>query len=157
MLLKNVVGIEGGLGIDHFLISDLFFVAISAALALRLSGFPLSRLAISADCRIQLRNFRSCFQLLPDSANGFVIDLGLLSNLPVAFGRVGLQQHLNNRFSILTTEMTAMDVGADDVVASISINASEVGKGWLPPRKLTSAIAIIAVEDFALVEDYVLA
>src|SRR6516162_9214798 len=125
---------------------ELFHHVFSATLAL--AGLALSRLAISADCRIQLRNFRSCFQLLPDSANGLVIDLGLLSNLSVAFGRVSLQQHLDNRFPILTTEVTAMDIGADDVVASSSIIASEVCEPRRDLDKLTSAIAIIAVEDF---------
>src|SRR5215469_16395677 len=110
MLLKETIGIEGGAGVDHFLISDLFHLASSATL--RLSGFTLSRLAISAGRRFQLRNFRSCFQLFPDSANSLVIDLGGRGNRTIALGWVGLQQLRYDLSTILSTEVATMDVGA---------------------------------------------
>jgi len=46
------------------------------------------------------------------------------------------------------------NVGADDVVASLRIVAFELHKPRLDPRILASAVAIVAVEDFTLVEDY---
>jgi hypothetical protein len=47
-----------------------------------------------------------------------------------------------------------MNVGADDVVSRLCIIAAEVGKLRRNLHKLTSAVAIVAVEDFALIAHY---
>ena len=60
--------------------------------------------------------------------------LGLLSNLPIALGRVSLQQRGDYLASLVGAEVAAVNVGADDVVASSSIIARVVRKRWLDPR-----------------------
>jgi hypothetical protein len=78
----------------------------------------------------------------------------LLRNLSVALGWVSPQQLRHDLCPRFAVEVAAMDVGADDVVARSGIIASEVRKLGRNLRKLTSTIAIVAVEDFALIANY---
>ena len=99
-------------------------------------------------------NFPTLFHALSHSADCFVIDLCSVGNLPIALGRVSLQQFSDYLTTLLSGEVTTMDVGADDVVSGSSSIASEVRKLRRNLRILASTIAIVAVEDFTLVEDY---
>src|SRR6516225_5138038 len=119
MLFKDGVGIERCLGVDHFLISDLFLVALGL-------GLPLSRFAISAGRGLQLGNLPSSFQRGAHIANSVVAGLSLFGKLPIALRRISLQQCCDYLASLVRAEMSAVNVGADDVVASSSIIASEV-------------------------------
>src|SRR6516164_9594400 len=162
MLLKSVVGVAGGFAIDHFLKSD--GLVVTATLALGLAALPTTFSlpllsgglghAILADSFFLVGNFPTSFQLGPESADCFVIDFGSVGNLPIALDRVSPQQLHHNFCPRFAVEVATMDVGADDVVASGSIIASEVRKPRRNLRILASAIAIVAVEDFALVADY---
>src|SRR5262249_1639778 len=123
MLLKNVVGITGGFAINHFLVSD--GLAFTATLALGLA-FTLSRFAISALRLGQLANLASCFQFLPHVLNSAFVRVGLRRNQAIALPGIGLQQRCDYLASLFGSEMSAMNVGADDVVTRSSIIASEV-------------------------------
>src|SRR5262249_42780953 len=111
-----VVGITGGLAINHYLVSD--GLAFSATLAFAFpTTFGLGGLghAILADSFILVGNFPTNHQLLSHSANRFVVELCLLAQLSVALGWIKFQQRLQNLFPFLRIEMSAMNVGADDV------------------------------------------
>jgi hypothetical protein len=83
-----------------------------------------------------------------------VAGFSLLSNLSIALIWVELQQFRDYPASFIGAEVAAMDVGADDVVSRLRIIAVEVRKLRRNLHKLTSAVAIVAVEDFTLVADY---
>src|SRR6266849_6369455 len=118
MLLKDAVGIEGGLGVDHFLVGDLCLFAPATLrpwLSLSFSGF-----AISAGRGLQLGNLPSCFQLRSNIANGVMADLGCFSNLPIALSRVDLYQLRQQVPLLFGGQMPTMDVGADDVSSRVN-------------------------------------
>jgi len=134
MLLKNVVGITGGLAINHFLVSDGL-----ASLALGLAALPttfglggLSH-AILADSFFLVGNLPTNFQPRPDSLDSVVTAVGLRRKHTIALARIVLQQHGDYLSPLVGGEMTTMDVDADNVVSCISVNASEVRKRWLDP------------------------
>src|SRR5262249_40451516 len=83
-----------------------------------------------------------------------VTGVGLRRNHAIALPRLTLQQRGYYLASLVGSEMTTMDVGADDVVARLRIIANKVCELRRNPNKLTSTIAIVAIEDFALVADY---
>ena len=130
MLFKNAIGVEGSLGIYHLLKGDRF---LFASASLWLCAFPLSYFAICAGCFVQLGNLPSCFQRCPDSLDSVMTGSSLFSNLSTAFGWVSFQQRGDYLTSLVGTEVAAVNVGTDDVALGISINASEVLKGWLDP------------------------
>src|SRR5215469_106417 len=74
MLLKDVVGIERSLGVDHLLISDRFLLALTATLlaALLLRWLCSPRTDGSG---LDVGNFPTLFQIRSHSASGLVIDL----------------------------------------------------------------------------------
>jgi hypothetical protein len=67
-----------------------------------------------------------------------VAGIGSVANSPIALGRVSLQQRGDYLTTLVGTEVAAMDVGADDVVASSSIIAREVCELRRNLNKLTS-------------------
>jgi hypothetical protein len=130
---------------DHLLKGDLFLLALSALAFLR---WLLS--ARSVGSAFDVGNLPTLFQLVAHIADSVVADLGLLGDLSIALGWIGLQQCCDYLASLVGAKVAAMNVGADDVIARSSIIANEVCELGHNLNKLASTIAIVAIEDFAV-------
>src|SRR6516225_9261553 len=115
MLLKDAVRIEGGLGVDHFLISDRFLLALSATLLATLSFLRWLLSACTVGSSFDVGNLPTLFQLVAHIANSVVTDLGDFTNLSIAFARVSFNQLGNQLPLLLRSKMTTLDVSGDDV------------------------------------------
>src|SRR5262249_6324182 len=138
-----MIGFGGSLSIRLLGLSLLTF---------RLSCFRLSLFAVSASRVFQLGNLPSCFQLRSNSTDSVMTDLSLLGNLSIALARIGLYQLCQQRSSLIETEMSSVDVSADDKGSRLLPSALEIHKLRLNPRTLASKVAIATIKYLVLIQ-----
>src|SRR5215469_15543712 len=117
MLLKDAVGIEGGLGVDYFLISDLFLLALSATLPLSLLRWLASASAVGSG--FDVGNLPTLLNDRTHGADSFVIGLSNFGDLSITLSRICFQQLRDQVSFLFSTEVSALNVHTDDEGARV--------------------------------------